>query len=56
MPDWCHADHGDAFLGVNGRRLAMTNDEAYDFILAIATGELEIEQVAETLRRSTTTW
>ena len=27
-------------LGINGRRLTWTNDEAYDFIVAIATGEL----------------
>ena len=30
-----------AFLGVNGRRLTMTNDEAYDLIIAIAAGELD---------------
>jgi death-on-curing protein len=29
-----------AFLGMNGRRLTLTNDEAYDLIIAIATGEL----------------
>ena len=29
-----------AFLGVNGRRLTLTNDEAYDFVIAVATGEL----------------
>lgn len=28
------------FLGVNGARLSWTNDEAYDFIIAIASGEL----------------
>ena len=26
-------------LGINGRRLTCTNDEAYDFIVAIATGD-----------------
>lgn len=30
-----------ASLGINGRRLTMTNDEAYDFIIAIASGELD---------------
>lgn len=40
-----------AFLGVNGRRLTLTNDEAYDLIIAIATGELgEIPEIAERIR------
>ena len=30
-----------AFVGINGRRLTMTNAEAYDFIMLIATGELD---------------
>ncbi|QIZ35908.1 type II toxin-antitoxin system death-on-curing family toxin [Saccharopolyspora sp. ASAGF58] len=30
-----------AFLGVNGRRLTFSNDEAYDFIIAVATGDLD---------------
>jgi death-on-curing protein len=30
-----------AFLGVNGRRLTLSNDEAYDFIIAVATGDLD---------------
>jgi death-on-curing protein len=29
-----------AFLGVNGKRLTATNDEAYDLIIDIATGAL----------------
>lgn len=29
------------FLGVNGRRLQATNDEAHDLIIAIAEGELD---------------
>ncbi len=28
------------FLGLNGKRLNWSNDEAYDFIISIATGEL----------------
>ena len=28
------------FLGVNGARLTWSNDEAYDFIIAISSGEL----------------
>ncbi|MCB0873335.1 MAG: type II toxin-antitoxin system death-on-curing family toxin [Thermoleophilia bacterium] len=30
-----------AMLGVNGRRLEMTNDEAYELIMEIATGRLD---------------
>jgi death-on-curing protein len=30
-----------AFYGLNGYRLTMTNDEAYEFIMAIAAGELD---------------
>lgn len=40
-----------AFLGVNGRRLTLTNDDAYDLIVAIATGELaEVSDIAEHIR------
>lgn len=39
-----------AFLGMNGYRLTMGNDEAYDFIIAIASGELdEVAAIAERL-------
>ena len=30
-----------AFLGVNGQRLTLTNDEAYDLVIAVATGDLD---------------
>jgi death on curing protein len=30
-----------AFLGVNGRRLTLSNDEAYDLIIDVATGALD---------------
>ena len=30
-----------AFYGLNGRRLTLTNDEAYDLVMSVATGELE---------------
>jgi len=40
-----------AMLGVNGWRLTLTNDEAYDLIMSVATGELsEVEDVARSLR------
>jgi len=32
---------GIAFLGINGLRLTMSNDEAYDLIISIATGQLD---------------
>ncbi len=38
-----------AFYGVNGRRVTLTNDEAYDLIIDVATGQLE--SVAEITRR-----
>jgi len=45
---------GIAFLGINGLRLTMSNDEAYDLIISIATGELDdIHDIAEALRAHT---
>jgi death on curing protein len=36
------------FLGVNGYRLTMTNDEAYDVMIRIAAGELrDVGEIAE---------
>ena len=43
-----------AFLGVNGSRLTMTNDEAYEFIMRIARGELRDVQAIATLLESAT--
>ena len=43
-----------AFLGMNGRRLTMTNDAAYDLVMAIATRELdEVTVIADILRAAT---
>jgi len=40
-----------AFLGVNGRRLTLSNDEAYELTMAVATGALdEVPEIAERLR------
>jgi death-on-curing protein len=40
-----------AFLGVNGRRLTLTNDEAYDLVMSVAAGGLDdISTIAATLR------
>ncbi len=43
------------FLGVNGLRLALTNDEAYELVMAVAAGELDdVDLIAA--RLTTTTW
>ena len=40
-----------AFYGLNGRRLRMTNDDAYDFVMAVASGEVvEIDEIAQRLQ------
>ncbi len=40
-----------AFLGVNGRRLTLTNDEAYHLVIGVAAGQRhEIADLADTLR------
>ena len=45
-----------AFYGMNGRRLTFTNDQAYDFILAIAAGDLdEVGAIAAVLEEATET-
>jgi len=45
---------GATFLWINGLRLAMNNAEAYDFIIAIASGELDnVDAIAKVLRRKT---
>lgn len=43
-----------AFYGVNGLRLTMTNDEAYDFIIALVVGELDdVPDIAAILEEAT---
>jgi death on curing protein len=43
-----------AFDGMNGYRLTMTNDEAYDLVMAVASGDLDdIALIAERLTSST---
>ena len=45
------------FLGVNGRRLMLDNDEAYDLIVAVASGELDdVESIAEQIRAGSAPW
>lgn len=43
-----------AFLGVNGVRLTLTNDEAYQLVMAVATGESDdVSGIAAALRAAT---
>ena len=45
---------GATFLWINGLRLTMSNDEAYDLIIAIASGGLDtVDGIANVLRRKT---
>jgi death-on-curing protein len=39
-----------AFYGLNGRRLTLTNDEAYDLVMSVAEGRLDtVEAIAAAL-------
>ena len=43
-----------AVLGVNGQRLTLTNDEAYDLVMAVAAGEMDdVSDIAAVLRAAT---
>jgi death on curing protein len=43
-----------AFYGVNGRRLTLTNDEAYELIIDVAAGHLDsVEDITARLRTAT---
>ena len=43
-----------AFYGINGVRLTLSNDEAYDLVMSIATGELEdVVAIGALLERGT---
>ena len=43
-----------AFYGLNGRRLTLTNDEAYDLVISVATGQLDdADAIAAVLRNTT---
>jgi death-on-curing protein len=46
-----------AFYGLNGVRLTLSNDEAYELIMAVAAGQLDdVEQIARRLESSTAPW
>jgi death-on-curing protein len=43
-----------AFYGVNGHRLTLTNDAAYELIMQVAAGELDsVDEIAAILEKST---
>lgn len=43
-----------AFYGLNGRRLTLTNDEAFELIMRIASGELDsVEEITAVLATAT---
>jgi death on curing protein len=43
-----------AFLGLNGLRLTLSNDEAYDLVIAVAAGGLDdVEQIAARMASGT---
>ena len=46
-----------AFLGMNGWRLTLSNDEAYDLVMAVAAGELdEVAKIGSMLRLTQATF
>lgn len=46
-----------AFYGLNGLRLTLSNDDAYDLIMAVAAGDLDdVEQIARRLESNTAPW
>ena len=46
-----------AFLGLNGLRLSLSNDEAYDLVMAVAAGELDdVGSIAARLESGTAPW
>lgn len=43
-----------AFYGLNGRRLILTNDQAYDLVIAVAAGTLDtVDDIANRLAEAT---
>jgi len=43
-----------AFYGLNGRRLTLTNDAAYELVTGVAAGDLDsVDEIAAILRQAT---
>jgi death-on-curing protein len=46
-----------AFYGLNGLRLTLSNDEAYELVIAVAAGELDdVDSIARRLEPGTAHW
>jgi death-on-curing protein len=46
-----------AFYGLNGLRLTLSNDEAYELVMAVAAGELDdVDSIARRLEPGTAHW
>ena len=46
-----------AFLGMNGIRLTLSNDEAYDLVMSVATGALDdVSSIAAALHAGSEPW
>lgn len=46
-----------AFYGLNGLRLTLTNDKAYDLVIAVSAGDLdEVQPIAGRLAAGTLPW
>lgn len=46
-----------AFYGLNGLRPTLSNDQAYDVVMAIAAGDLDgVESIADRLASGTQAW
>ncbi|MGO9790506.1 MAG: type II toxin-antitoxin system death-on-curing family toxin [Solirubrobacteraceae bacterium] len=44
-----------ALLGINGHRLTLSNEEAYDLVISVATGTVDdVPEIAKMLRERTT--
>jgi death on curing protein len=46
-----------AFYGLNGVRLTLTNDEAFDLVMVVASGQLDdVDAIAASMARATEPW
>jgi death on curing protein len=46
-----------AFHGINGLRLTLTNDEAYELVIAVADATLDnVEEITDRVARATKPW
>jgi len=46
-----------AFYGLNGRRLMLSNDAAYELVMNVAAGQVDtVDDIAAILHRATKPW